>query len=468
MDKELLKSMFLRARDHYESAVRWSFIFIVVCLSLHLMTFSQFVRFGKQLSDVQGEMQQFSEFNRTVADIKLKLEGLEKSMLTALDIRINNTLNSLMDDFEALDRTVAKFRKAEPSSTVPDDLSRLFSSSPVSSPLQAPVGDEKLFEFKADLEAQVTEAQDIRELREVLLPFIEEKIIQPRFDQLNNGWNKTVLPDIRKGANSLLKELQGNQPSSPEGKALWDDIRDSVEQTLTMAAALTFQPPEDDSYWWASATAKIGRLLDAKETAARLLKPVAGSEAVTKLSKEIEATLVRQKALQETLEQNLKRIEENFKEQQSQLASLGKPFQVISLDINILVSKFPLLLGIVLAAITIWPAYRLWELAWTADLMAKKGQEEVPWEWFRGKIWTLYSQAQDMGQGGQSRVWESFARCVIFWGWIAVAAWELNGWEELDFMRVTWFAIGGCIAVAAAHGYRIYTIRRVLSLREHS
>lgn len=52
MDTELLKSMFLRARDHYERTVYWAFLGIFICFALHALTFSQFVRLGKELKGI--------------------------------------------------------------------------------------------------------------------------------------------------------------------------------------------------------------------------------------------------------------------------------------------------------------------------------------------------------------------------------------------------------------------------------
>lgn len=465
MDTELLKSMFLRARDHYESAVRWAFIIILVCLALHLLTFSQFVRFGKQLSEVKSEMAQLSEFRTVVEDIESQLITLQDNTQTALEIHIKKTLNDLVSDFEGLDRTVEQIRLNSPIFAEDDEQPESTPGPPKPSLSQYPdpdrgnvsqyhdVGDTPFMLDKEQVQQIQKASPD--ELNKILLAIIENRIIDQRFEELNSYWQNTVFVNtIKKKADSLLEELRKKQAPSSEYKAVWDTIKNNVEHTLTMAAALKFQAPEE-KYWWASVSGKEASLSNIFDVTIDQLEGAINTASVEELSKQIENALGQRKALQSSLEENLTRIEENFTKQQSQLTALGKPFQVLSLDINILVSNFPLLLGLVLAAVTVWPAHRLWELAWTADLMAKKAQEPAPWEWFSGKI-----------QQSQSRIAESAVRCLIFWGWIGIAASELNGWETIDAARLLSFTIGGCVAVAVAHGYRVYIFRRIMEFKE--
>jgi hypothetical protein len=58
----------------------------------------------------------------------------------------------------------------------------------------------------------------------------------------------------------------------------------------------------------------------------------------------------------------------------------------------------------------------------------------------------------------------SLCRCLIYWGWIGLAAWALTGWGEVDPTRSAMFMVGGWLAVAAAQGYRWYVIRQVQAI----
>ena len=102
MDTELLKSIFIKSRERYEQAVRWAFLGLAFCAILHVLTFSQFVRFGKQLAVVEAQVQQFTEFQPTVAKAESQLLALEKTLVKAVEDRIAWVLEKFIRDFQVL------------------------------------------------------------------------------------------------------------------------------------------------------------------------------------------------------------------------------------------------------------------------------------------------------------------------------------------------------------------------------
>lgn len=459
MDIELLKSMFLRARDHYESAIRWSFIIIVICIALHLLTFSQFVRFGKQLSHVQAEMDVFSGFKTNVDEVDAQLRQLEKTLTSDLDGRINTLLQELITDFEVLSQEVAQLRGEAVEATSPPPF------------FQGPVNETPATTFHLD-ERTVTQLQQAvsrQDLQNVVRPIIETQILQPRFDELNAAWKNDILPRITRQANTLNTYLQSHLPPLPEYTTTWEQIRTSVSQAVVVATDARFQLPTNRD-WWASVAGKEVVLTDIQNTVLAQVKQTIAEETMTALQQQIEQALDQQKTLEQTLKTTLQRIADTFSKQQAQLTKLGKPFEFFSFDITSLVSKFPFLLGIILAGVTIWPAYRLWEMAWTADLLAKHGQEPLPLEWLWGHLCTALPkrcvpEVEETSPYHQAII-ESIGRGMIFWIWIAWAAWELHGWGEVTANTILALMLGGWLAVAAAVGYRAYIIRRILSLKE--
>jgi hypothetical protein len=137
------------------------------------------------------------------------------------------------------------------------------------------------------------------------------------------------------------------------------------------------------------------------------------------------------------------------------------------MSINSVVSRFPLLLGILLAVIIIWPAYRLRQLASTIDLMAKRSEGIVPREWLLGQTWFSFGTPQ--GKDLERHRWlgippwklGSLSSSLICWGWIGLAAWTLIGWGDVDLLWSAMFTAGGCVAVAVAQGYRWYVHHHV-------
>lgn len=102
----------------------------------------------------------------------------------------------------------------------------------------------------------------------------------------------------------------------------------------------------------------------------------------------------------------------------------------------------------------------------------------ISWEWFFGRMGLAFSQRQE-SESEQTRpkyiqrkswLWMvgSITRCLLAWGWIGLAAWELNGWGEMNYSRSELLALGGGLAFAVAQGYRWYVIRQVLVLSRMS
>ena len=60
MDHDLIKSLFWRARDQYESAIRWTLIVVLVCIAFHFITFRQFLRVEKELATVEADISRLS------------------------------------------------------------------------------------------------------------------------------------------------------------------------------------------------------------------------------------------------------------------------------------------------------------------------------------------------------------------------------------------------------------------------
>jgi hypothetical protein len=345
--------------------------------------------------------------------------------------------------------------------------------------IQAPVQRpdmRKSFAFDADTKEKIRSARDSNELRHVLQPVIEQEILHPRFDQLNRYWHEEVLPNIRLQTEAIRKAIREHQPLYPPGQSQWEAIHASVEQMSGVVATLTFQPPTDKE-WWITVSGKQATLSGIGRAVEDRLRTMINTEAVAQLRMQVTAALAQQHRLQETLQEELKRTEELFNKQQSRLAALGKPFEVLSLDINIVVSKFPLLLGILLAAITIWPAYRLRELAAMLKLMAKNDPEKVPWEWFDSRTWFSLPGRQGIAaqesphHGGRWEYWpwlrSSFCRGLIYGGWIGLATWTLIEWGDVSPINLAIFTTGGCFAVAVALGYRWYVMRYVWDLTAH-
>jgi hypothetical protein len=459
MDTELLKSIFLKSKDRYEQATRWAFLCIALCVALHVLTFSQFVRFGKQLAVAENQVKQFTATQATVAEAESKLLALEKTLVKAVEDQMAWVLDNLIQDFQVLNETVDQNRMGlEPARSPLQSLR----SSPLQ--FQEPQKDTSPLIIRDEqLKEQIQQAPNIEEIRELLSPFIEENILQPRFQELNDTWQKRILPNILDQTDELLQIFQTTMPFDARDHAVWNGIEDNIEEITTVAKDISFQAPSGDPQWWTTVSGKGERVANIEENAVQLFTSLIESNELRTLNRRISNALMQRKTLQDNVEAQLTRIRDTFEKQQQHLNQLGAPFQFAAMDITFLVSNFPLLLGVMLGAVTIWPVHRLWETAWNAHLLVTYDQTILPQEWFWGQIG--YARTQE-SQILSRAIMEGIGWTMMFCVWLGIAAWELQGWEPVDANRLTALTIGGLIAIIASQAYRIMIIHRILGLQK--
>lgn len=481
MDDDLIKSMFLRARDQYESSVRWAFLTLLFLLLVHLITFSQFVRLKVTLSAAEAAVRQTSDADTAVEELSTELTVLHRSYLGRLDSRLDEMQTDMIADFQSLQQVLARLdspTSAEFADVRAEDL-LLDQDSPLQSPIQQPPsrpgsGPESRFQLDEEVKAQLKQARNNEETLEILQPVIEAQIIEYRFTQLNDFWRNRLEPDIIQQTNLILEDLEEQRLLFPDGADYWTEIEANLKQTAQVAATLQFQPFTDDPYWWSTIAGKEKTLSVVEEAAINQLNVEESAQAVDQLQRQVTAALDQHLQLQKAVQQELENVENTFTEQQGKLAALGQPYEFLALDLDFLVAKFPLILGIFLAAITVWPVYRMQELAWAVALMAERSQTQSSWEWFYARSGLPLAAAASSEQTpdrqfwwqGWSRRMDVLGRGLLFCCWIGVAAWQLADLQETDS---TWLAVAGCAVILTALGYRWYGMSKVarLALREH-
>ncbi len=348
MDEELLKSLLLKAKDQYESANRWSYIIILVCLLFHLMTFSQYVYVVKKQSEAKATGDRLKRIDTIAAEIKSNLENLNGLIKKPLKTRTEKLIGDLKNDFKALNRSIAQI-------TTP--ATRQFTSSSAdfllerdnqaaTMQMQMPVSQRKPekreFELDNTLKEKIRAANSPEFLRDLLLPVIEEQIINKRFDDLNDYWQEKSLVSIKKETEKIRKIIQKNKLLLSDDSFLWDQIVKSVEQVEQISKTLKFLPPKDP-YWWATVTGKVTSLAGIRETALNEFdNAIQRSNIIDGLRKKMRDALAKQRELQASLNKSLKKIQDDFEIFKAKLSSLNKTFGIISLDLNYVVPMFPL------------------------------------------------------------------------------------------------------------------------------
>jgi hypothetical protein len=269
-----------------------------------------------------------------------------------------------------------------------------------------------------------------------------------------------------------VAKLQNSKSLFPEETQFWDQIFCSIDEAKKTAGGIEFQPPSDPN-WWSSVAGKEANLTGIEEAAkTELTQAMSGSSLIRELSKKVRTNLEQQQKLHYDVQEKLKEIKEDFDNQLARLTDLSKPFGALSLDLNTVIPNFPVLLGIILAAVSIWPAYHLKELAWIINLMAKEGGEKFSHRWLLLQI--QYACPKLRGTSSKGCSWNldflgkfgGTFRSVIYCIWICIAAWQLIGWKGVDVTRSVIFACTGCMTIAVAQTYKSYIMRWALSLSD--
>jgi hypothetical protein len=163
----------------------------------------------------------------------------------------------------------------------------------------------------------------------------------------------------------------------------------------------------------------------------------------------------------------MSKLEQQFKGQQEKLASLAKPLKFIALELNSIMVLFPLLLGLIFAALTVWTTLCLHELGRITHLIVKQGADPLLWDWYCAQVFLLLPKPSTdiTEQSKSSLIRKSIGLCAMFWMWIGIAAWRLHGINEIEPRRLVVVTCIGATVVALAQVHRYVLLNSTLSLK---
>ena len=470
MSTDLLKSLLLKAKDQYESANRWSYIIILICLIFHLMTFSQFISVKKKQNGVLTTKDHYIYMKQLASEIKTELDSLNNIIKMPMNRRTNTLLTDLKRDFDSLDRSIAEIDTnltAQFTSTNADYL--LNRSLTTNMSMQMPVSQiqssNKAFVIDDELKDRIKEASDPEDLRELLLPVIEAQIIDKRFSELNDYWHNEEVAKIKNKTKNIKLIIDENKLLQSGEGILWKEILDSMDKLDQVSAVHKFIPPQDP-YWWATVSGKISSLSSIRDEALKEFQSaIQDSNVIDSLTKKMREVLSKQKELESSLKETMRKIQADFKNYQDKLTNLNKTFGIISLDLNYIVPLFPLILGLVLSIQTFWCAYRLRELIGTAVLIEERDPERTTSKLIY--LWSgvllkksLENENSKHKLSDQSLITKNHfqkrkrLRLVIYWIWIVIAVAQLAGLKDFSYYQVVIYGILGCFLVLFAQMYQ--------------
>lgn len=379
---ELLQTLYLRSRDQYEGALRWSAILLGFTLLLHLMVLTELARCKRDISVGTTELTRLQAAVIQSQNLQTNLARFQVNTLSAVTNVMHEFALSLRADFTNLylasvhARSVGVYPEERPSTLQNEpasgsELARQMPPMPKSAAERVPWGT---WVSKKDYQALIQAARSPDQAEAVLLPVVKRLILTPRFTEVNQSWNQTVAR-TKKVAEELVQEAQALEKSvssTNEVQSL-QGVQQSVRSVVTGCEGYHFQLPTDDT-WWRSVTGKEG-FRDAQVLA--LSTQVSSVEKALSFADSLRAELERAYKRREELNQSVlarqSLLEKSLQQSQERLGQLAKPLQLIALDADVLLARLPLLVGLVIGLALFWTAHHARALRSAAAALPDKG-----------------------------------------------------------------------------------------------
>lgn len=113
MDTEISRSIFSKARDRYDSAMRIAFLAILGLIVFHFTTFQPFIDATARLSRVKIKNEALKDVQRKLIQIHSALKQLEKQTSNTIKNALGRTLVNKVADFRQLSMMVTAIRNGE-------------------------------------------------------------------------------------------------------------------------------------------------------------------------------------------------------------------------------------------------------------------------------------------------------------------------------------------------------------------
>jgi hypothetical protein len=393
--KEVLEDCLKAARERYSGAQRFAFLIVALFLALHLTTVTQYLRREPAVRKANKDAEtakSLSEATRQIADSTGKLAKEQADHTKAI---IDSFVNGLEADFRQLDIAIERARGGLTQEDRPQ---------PQQQQVRAPV-----LTLPDDLSQKVKLASDSDAMKQLVAPWIEEHVVQPRLDQLKNEWKTKVWPKLTAiGADliSHVDEALKLAPKDPDLKELGMQVKALVQS----GASLNFVLPTDHS-WWRTVQGKgtAGEHLDANVASALQV------DLIDNAAKSVQTTAdkanTKANAILTNAEQAEKALEKSFEEQKKRASELAQPIGFLAVDLAMLVETFPLILGGALGVGFFWIGWRRRELAQAWAALAN-----VDAEWQHGfeAIGLVYGIRKEFIVGFIAAFsWITFASCQL-------------------------------------------------------
>jgi ElaB/YqjD/DUF883 family membrane-anchored ribosome-binding protein len=433
--KELLEDCLKAARERYSGAQRFAFLIAALFLAVHLTTVTQYLRREPAVRQASKNAETAKSLNEVTRQIAASTGKLAQEQADQTKAITETFVNELKKDFSEVDDAINRALRGLPQEAQD------------AQPQQQQVLAARKLVLPEDLAEKVRASGFV--LKDVVDPWIEKSVIQPRLDELRDAWRTKVWPKLTAIAADLNSQVDEALKLSPKDPDLFE-LEKQLKAFVQSGASINFNPPANHS-WWRTQRGKnaTGEEFDASSASALhvdLIDNVAKAmqTAADKANSKADAIMAN-------AEQAQKALEKSFEEQKKRAAELAQPIGFLAVDLAMLVETFPLILGGALGVAFFWIGWRRRELAQAWAALAKADAE-----------WQHGAEAIGLAHGPRKELIVAFIAAL---SWVTFASCQLSVSTVLPLSRAAELgALGVCfLAVGAAwHWYENGRVDKII------
>lgn len=466
---DIAKSLMLTSWERYDKALGRAGIGLLGAVVGYLQV-SQYLALHQDIRDAASRLAQLKATEDTMQDLDTGIDKLRTEVETEIESEMSDFVPHLRLLFVALDddypgHLPESFRSKmrSPSEASPPEPTTDRRVKPIEVTAQSAQIDvpnmasqssqsQRPIELSEQSKSELAAVQNLDGLAGALHRVAEREIITPVFESLNAGWDKRGRPKTLARLDIVVAGVERAETSFPDPAEKWRAVRAALTKVRDAITSFRFQPPKEPLWWrtvGGKVTTGVSLVEDANETMSKQLPQdvlrAVGSELAAALQNksEVAAQLVRDQSLSEA----------RYAQFSERIGALGKPFELLSLDLKSTSEHLPALIGIAFAAGVIWVGY------WRSRLLRAS-------QWLRlsepdiGSIGPFPASGVLQGNGSLGSL---AAIGILGLGWVTIASVQLHQSGVQPAWGVSSVCAVGALAVAAS----VAVCAKLLSVRDN-
>ncbi len=460
-------ALFLRARDQYIGSGRWMSFAVLTLVLLHVAILAPFIEESLQETAASSEIERLDTVSNGLSELHHALQAAGSAVRPAIQPALDGLADNLAHDLERLEATrrqiLAAAREQDTSTqaestgggAIQSGAIRAGATGDGTAPSSENAPELRVRPFLLDDPDWIADIRDARgreEMLAALSPIVDALINEPRYFDANRIWKEKGMPAMKArldGAAALIPRLRGR---FPEGTADWEALVSALSRSTRVASELQLAPP-DQPFWWTRE--RPGEELEL------------GLTADVKLAIHAPAILTELSDAVATIGNSHRALTGRVAAARNALGESSGGGRIAGVQLAVLAPMFPLVIGLLVAAVMIRRSSHLRELGLSTRLAIEHGGPAALHRWLLGQVqWSSAVTATAV----------AWRRCLIqtllgyflVMGWIAVAADQLRQLRNLDPQRLVLFTIAGATLILVAVAHRLLIVRQAIAISQGS